>query len=343
MNENDIIELKQLLSEPKNIVIVPHKNPDGDAIGSSLGLNLYLKAKGHNVQVVSPNDYPEFLKWLPESDEVLKFDMQNSQSKRALNKAEYIFLLDFNALHRTGDDMEKTLQTFEGDFIMIDHHQEPDPIAKYTFSDVAMSSTCQMIYQFMEMMDDLNFVNADVATCLYAGIMTDTGSFRYPATTSKTHHIIADLIDKGANNAVIHNQIYDTNSYNRMQLLGRALSNLKHLPKYKTAFIILSQSDLDEFNYEKGDTEGFVNYALSLNDVIFAAIFIEDENQNFIKISFRSKGSFSVNQFSRNHYNGGGHINAAGGRSEDSLDKTVKNFIKLLPTYQKEIESSYEV
>ncbi|GGK49459.1 MULTISPECIES: DHH family phosphoesterase [Flavobacteriaceae] len=342
MNVREIIEIKELLSTPKNIVIVPHRNPDGDAIGSSLAIYNYLQKEGHNATVVAPNDYPDFLKWLPNSKEVLKFDMQNRQSKKAIEKASIIFLLDFNALHRVGSDMENTLNEFEGEFIMIDHHQEPDSVAKYLFSDTSICSTCQMVYHFLEKLDAIDEIDAPIATALYTGIMTDTGSFRFASTTSTTHKIIADLIDKGANNALIHNNVYDTNSYGRLQLLGRALTNLTVIEKLKTAYIILTQQDLDDFNYQKGDTEGVVNYALSLEGVIFAVIFIEDIEQKIIKISFRSKGSFSVNKFARNHFNGGGHDNAAGGRSEISLEATVSEFLNVLPEYKIELLNSYE-
>jgi len=199
-----------------------------------------------------------------------------------------------------------------------------------------------MVYHFIEFLDDVNSINADIATCLYTGIMTDTGSFRFPSTTSITHRIIADLIDKGANNAKIHNNVYDTNSYGRLQLLGRALSNLKVVEDLKTAYIKLTQNDLNEFNFQKGDTEGVVNYALSLEGVIFAAIFIEDTDQKIIKISFRSKGSFSVNKFSREHFYGGGHDNAAGGRETISLDETISKFLNVLPKYKSDLLNSYD-
>lgn len=340
MTNEQISAIKELLSTPKNVVIIPHRNPDGDAIGSSLAMYHFLKYK-HEVSIVSPNDYPGFLKWLPTDDGAIKFfDKQNAQSKKALAKADIIFLLDFNALHRLGSDMEKTVAQFDGTFIMIDHHQQPDAITDYIYSDTNICSTCQMVYLFFEKLEAVNQINADIATCLYTGIMTDTGSFRFPSTTSTTHRIIADLIDKGANNAQIHNNIYDTNSFSRLQLLGRALSNLKVEPSYRTAYIKLSQSELDMFNFEKGDTEGVVNYALSLDKIIFAAIFIEDAEQQIIKISFRSKGSFSVNQFARNYFNGGGHDNAAGGRSEDTLENTIERFISLLPNYTNELEKS---
>ena len=288
-----------------------------------------------------PNEYPEFLHWLPGSETTYRFDWQNSQSQRAINNSDIIFLLDFNALHRVGSDMQNTLEKYPNDFAMIDHHQQPDDV-KYMYSDVEICSTCQMVYQFIEMNNDLELIDADIATCLYTGIMTDTGSFRFRSTTSKTHRIIADLIDKGAENDKIHNNVYDGNSYNRLLLLGQALSNLQILPSYKTAYITLTDAEKKRFDFKKGDTEGVVNYALSLKGIIFAAIFIEDKEQGIIKISFRSKGSFSVNQFSRNHFNGGGHDNAAGGKSDLSMEKTVTKFTSLLSEYQKELQTSYE-
>lgn len=342
MNTIEIKKIKELLSSPKNIVIVPHKNPDGDAVGASLAMYHYLTKKGHKATVISPNDYPNFLKWLPASKKVYKFDMQNRQSKNAIDEASIIFLLDFNALQRVGDDMKNTLEVFTGTFIMIDHHQKPDTIATYLYSDTSISSTCQMLYHLFEKLDEIDSINPEIATCLYTGIMTDTGSFKFPTTTSITHRIIADLIEKGANNAKIHNNVYDVNSFGRLQLLGRALSNMIVIDKLKTAYIALTQQDLDDFSYEKGDTEGVVNYALALEGIIFAAIFIEDVDQKIIKISFRSKGNFSVSEFSRAHFNGGGHDNAAGGKTQISLDSTISKFLRILPTYKNDLLNSYE-
>jgi phosphoesterase RecJ-like protein len=334
-------ELKTFLEKPKNIVIVGHRNPDGDAMGSTLALKLYLNKKGHNCTVVVPNEYPAFLHWLPSSDTTYRFDWQNSQSQRAINNSDIIFLLDFNALHRVGSDMQNTLEKYPNDFAMIDHHQQPDDM-KYMYSDVEICSTSQMVYQFIEMNADLDLIDADIATCIYTGIMTDTGSFRFRSTTSTTHRIIADLIDKGAKNDRIHNNVYDANSYNRLLLLGKALSNLQILPSYKTAYITLTDEEKKRFDFQKGDTEGIVNYALSLKGIVFAAIFIEDQEQGIIKISFRSKGNFSVNQFARNHFDGGGHDNAAGGKSHLSLQETITKFTALLATYKYELETSYE-
>ena len=217
--------------------------------------------------------------------------------------------------------------------IMIDHHQQPDDYAKFTYSDVSMSSTCEMVYNFIENLNGLDIIDSNIATAIYVGIMTDTGSFRFRSTTSATHRIIASLIDKGADNTMIHNQVYDTNSYNRLQLLGCALSNLRVIPESRAAYITLTQKELQQFDYKKGDTEGFVNYALSLNNVVLAAIFIEDLQQGIIKISLRSKGDFSVNKMSREHFHGGGHTNAAGGKSDDNIQKTIEKFISILPQY----------
>ncbi|GAB1309452.1 bifunctional oligoribonuclease/PAP phosphatase NrnA [Urechidicola sp. KH5] len=340
MTKDQIKEVKALLSKPKKIVIIPHKNPDGDAIGASLAMYHFLKLS-HHVTVVAPNDYPVFLKWLPSEKGAIKFfDRQNNQSKKALKSADIVFLLDFNALHRLGTDMEKTVVKFEGTFIMIDHHQQPDSLTEYIYSDTSMSSTCEMVYNFIHMLNLTDRIDSDIATCLYTGIMTDTGSFRFSSTTSVTHRIIAELIEKGADNSRIHTSVYDNNSYDRIQLLGKALSNMKIIPEFKTAYITLTSDELVAFNYQKGDTEGVVNYALSVEGVIFAAIFIEDVEQRIIKISLRSKGTFSVNQFARNHFNGGGHDNAAGGRTEISMVDTVTQFLDLLPMYKVQLLNS---
>ena len=315
------IELQSFLETPKNIVIVGHRNPDGDAMGATLGLYHYLKKKGHNPTVVVPNEYPKFLHWLPGSENTYRFDWQNSQSQRAINASDIIFLLDFNALHRVGHDMQNTLESYQKDFVLIDHHQQPDEFS-YMYSDTEMCSTCQMVYHFIEKMGDIDLLDSDIATCLYTGIMTDTGSFRFRSTTSLTHRVIADLIDNGAENDRIHSNVYDSSSYGRLQLLGQALSNLKVLSAYKTAYITLSDQEKVANNFTKGDTEGIVNYALSIDGIVMAAIFIEDKEQEIIKISFRSKGTFSVNKFSRENFSGGGHDNAAGGKSDLSMDET---------------------
>ncbi len=336
MNKQDIQDIKELLSAPKKVVIVPHKNPDGDAMGSSLGLYHYLTKLNHEVQVIAPNDYPDFLKWLPGDSSVIKYESAVKESDALIKNADVIFTLDFNALHRTGS-MEDILTSSMAIKIMIDHHQQPDDYATYMYSDVSMCSTCQMMYHFLEMLGEEDCIDKDIATCLYTGIMTDTGSFRFRSTSSMTHRVIANLIDRGADNAQIHNSIYDTNSYARLQLLGCALSNLKIVPELCTAYISLSQKELNKYNFKKGDTEGFVNYGLSLKGIIFAVIFIEHQQESIIKISMRSKGDFDVNQFARTYFNGGGHTNASGGRSELSLSATIEKFITILPSHKKDL------
>ncbi|MFN8325840.1 bifunctional oligoribonuclease/PAP phosphatase NrnA [Flavobacterium sp.] len=329
MNKEDIEIVKNLLVIPKKIAIIPHRSPDGDAMGSTLGLYHFLKKLNHQPVVVSPNDFPNFLSWLPGSENVLIYENEKESVAKVLQSVELIFTLDFNALHRTGE-MEQVLQKLDVPFVMIDHHQKPDDYAVVTYSDTSIGSTCQMIYQFIDYLGEKNLLDKTIATCLYTGIMTDSGSFRFPSTTSTTHRIAADLIDLGINNSEIHNLVFDDNSFNRLQLLGRALQNMKVFPEFKSAYTTLSQSELDEFHYKKGDTEGFVNYGLTIKGINFAAIFIENRDENSIKASFRSQGTFDVNQFSRENFNGGGHINAAGGKSTLSMEETIKKFENLL-------------
>jgi len=340
MNEADFQRLKQVLSEPKKVAIVTHRNPDGDAYGSSLGLYWFLVKTGHQVTVVSPNDCPQFLKWLPGEDQIEIFEANLEKGEKILQAAELVFTLDFNAFHRLGEVMEAVMKEIHPVYVMIDHHQQPDDYADFAFVDSSMSSTSEMVYQFIERLGQRELIDKDIASCLYAGILTDTGSFRFPATTSATHRVVADLLDKGANNADIYNRIHDVNTYNRMQLLGRALDNMVVLEKFHTAYITLSQNELNRYKFQRGDTEGFVNYALSIKNVMFAAIFIEDKKQKIVKISFRSVGEFSVNEFARNHFDGGGHVNAAGGRSLLSLNDTVNKFVGILPSLTNELTFS---
>ena len=336
MIKNQISQIKKLLSRPKSIVVIPHINPDGDAIGSTLGLYHFLKLKYHNVIVISPNDFPDFLKWMPGQNKILNYQNDPVKAKKKIETSELIFTLDFNNLNRIGD-MKDIVSQSKGVKILIDHHQQPEDYAQIQYSDVKMSSTCEMVYNFIDFLGESAAINSNIATCLYTGIMTDTGSFRYRSTTSKTHHIISELIDKGADNTSIHNQVYDTSSINRLKLLGIAINNLTYLEGLNTVYITLSQDELKKHHYKKGDTEGFVNYGLSIKGVKLAVIFIEKKEDNLVKISFRSKGDFSVNNFARAHFQGGGHTNAAGGKSEKSLSDTVEKFINVLENYTSEL------
>ena len=332
MNLQNIKTLTDLLVKRPKISIIPHKNPDGDAIGSCLALYQYLRKKQHDVCVVSPTDYPDFLKWLPDNDSVLIFTNNSQEALNQIANSKLIFTLDFNSLYRA-DTLTEVLQASDADFVMIDHHQQPDTYAVVTYSEPTASSTCELIYKFIEKLDDLELIDQHIATCLYTGIMTDTGAFKYSLTTATTHRIVASLIEKGANPSLISTNVFDSYSIDRLQLLGKALDKLIFLPQYQTAYITLSANDLKQVNFQKGDTEGVVNYGLRIKEANLAVIFIEEENEQIIKISFRSKGNLDVNVLARKYFSGGGHINASGGHSEKSLKDTLAYFLKVLPEF----------
>lgn len=331
MNEKDIQIIQELLATPKKIAIIPHRSPDGDAMGSTLGLYHFLMKLNHQPVVIAPNDFPEFLAWMPASENVLVYETDKINCTKILQEAELVFTLDFNALHRTGE-MEHVLKTLTAPMVMIDHHQSPDTYAVVTYSDTSFGSTCEMVYNFIIALNQKQLVDKTIATCLYTGILTDSGGFRFPKTTGTTHRIVAEFIELGVENTTIPTLLFDNNSYDRLQLLGRAMQNMKVILDKKTSYISLSQKELDEFHYVKGDTEGIVNYGLTIKGIVFAAIFIEHRDENIIKISFRSQGEFDVNQFAREHFSGGGHINAAGGKSNDTLVNTIKKFEQIVST-----------
>lgn len=335
MTAAQVKKIKTLLSKPKNIVIVTHWSPDGDAMGSSLGLYNYLLQKKHHVEVITPNDYPSFLAWLPGNKRVTDFSLNPKKGAAKVAKADFIFCLDFNSLKRIDVLGEEVAQS-KAPKMIIDHHLQPEDFADFMLHSIQACSTCELIYDFIHLMGDKKKLTKEVANCLYTGIMTDTGSFRYPSTTAKTHRIVAELIAAGAENALIHNLVYNNNTETQLKLLGYCLGQkLNVLNNLETAYISLSQLELQQFDYKKGDTEGVVNYALSIKKVRFSAFFVERDG--IIKISFRSKGKFDVNQFARKHFNGGGHANAAGGMSELPLQETIEKFVSLLPAYEKQL------
>ncbi|RKS14908.1 bifunctional oligoribonuclease/PAP phosphatase NrnA [Flavobacterium sp. 120] len=329
MKIQDIQAIQLLLSTPKKIAIIPHRGPDGDAMGSTLGLYHFLLKNNHHPVVVSPNEFPDFLAWMPGSETVKIYEKDKENCTKILEEAELIFTLDFNALHRTGE-MEHVLAKLKAPFIMIDHHQKPDDYATFTYSDTSFGSTCEMIYNFILFLGRKEDIDKTIGTCIYTGILTDSGSFRFPKTTGTTHRIIAELIDLGVENTEIPTLLFDNSSFGRLQLLGRALQNMKVLTEHQTAYTTLTQDELNAFDYVKGDTEGIVNYGLSIKGIVFTAIFIENKEEKIIKISFRSQGDFDVNQFARDHFNGGGHRNAAGGKSEVSMEETIRKFEDLV-------------
>lgn len=336
MRRDSATLFKKALAKAEDIVIITHWSPDGDAMGSSLGLYHYLKAKGKNVKVIVPNEFPFFLNFLPGRNLVIDHLQQKKKAENAVKKADIIFTLDFNSFGRI-EELGNVVKESNATKIMIDHHREPENYAQLYYCDVNASSTCELVYDWIVALGDKKIVDKKMATCLYTGLLTDTGSFRFPSTTAQTHRIVADLIERGANNADIYNAIHDDNTVDRLKLLGFCISDkLNVLEEYHAAYISLSEKEQNRFNYKKGDTEGVVNYPLSIRGLKFSAFF--SERDGMVKISFRSKGKFDVNTFARKHFSGGGHKNAAGGKSNESLEKTIQNFLSILPLYKKELQ-----
>ncbi len=324
ISDDTIKSLKTLLSSPKRILLTTHKSPDGDAIGSSLALYHYFKSVGHDVTVSTPDDMPGFLNWMPGSDDILVYVRDKKKFKKVLDDAEIVFALDYNHFKRTGNEMEELLSSSKALKIMIDHHQEPDDFMKYKVWDVMASSTAQLIWEFIVALTGKAAIDKSIGECLYTGIMTDTGSFRFTTCTAHTLRITADLLDIGVRGDLIHQKVYDQNSIDRIQLMGHALEKIVLMPEQETAYIALSKEELIKFNYQPGDTEGLVNKVLSVKGVNVAALITQKENQ--IRMSLRSVGDFSVNQFARTYFNGGGHEHAAGGSLEMDLDEAIKYF-----------------
>lgn len=320
-------ELQSILNQKPKVGIVTHKNPDGDAMGSSLGLAGVLKKKGCEVVVIAPTDYPTFLNWIKGNEEVLVWGKNSKLIKNVIKEADILFCLDFNALHRI-DEVGELISKSDGKKVMIDHHQQPDDFVDFMISDTSASSTAEMVYEFITKLGDDGLIDSDIGEALYCGIMTDTGSFRFPSTTNKTHFTVGGIIEKGADHSMVHRRIYDSNTQRRLKLLGYCLMNMEVLDRYKVAIIKISKEDHKTYNIQKGDTEGIVNYGLSIPHIQCSVFFREDDD--IVKISFRSKDDYNVNEFARKHFNGGGHINAAGGMSKDSLEVTVDKFKKII-------------
>jgi len=325
-----------ILNQPFKAVITAHQKPDGDAMGSTLGLYHFLKQLGHEVTVISPTNWAPFLDWMPGVDQVIDFEANKKEASQIVADADYVFCLDFNILHRT-KHLEPVIRDSKALKILIDHHQQPDnPSFAYGISDVKMSSTCEMIYDFIVQSGHSNLINLDIAACLYTGLMTDTGSFRFPSTTASVHKIVAHLKELGLQHAKIHENIYDNSTEGRLKFMGNAfLNRMTVLPEYKTAVMAIPKSDIYKFELKTGDTEGLVNYLLSIEGIKFAAILIDREEER--KWSFRSKGNFDVNIFARTHFEGGGHANAAGGRSSKSLDETLNDFKTIIENYKSQL------
>ncbi|MBB2149631.1 DHH family phosphoesterase [Pedobacter gandavensis] len=329
-------ELKSLLATPQKIVITTHHKPDGDAMGSSLGLYAYLIQKGHHVTVITPTDYPYFLHWLPNNSEVIIYTEQQEKSAQLVADAAMIFCLDFNSLSRI-NELGELVRASSALKLMIDHHLDPEDFDDYRHWSINACAAAQLVYDFIvNELEDGEFMNKDIATCLYTGIMTDSGSFRFPSANSTVYRIGADLIDLGAEHWKIHQLVYDNATENRLRFLGHCLSNkLEILPEYHTAIITVTSEELKSFNIQTGDTEGIVNYALSVNGIKLAAFIIERTDK--VKLSLRSTGDFPANEICKKYFNGGGHRNAAGGFSDENLADTVTAFKALLPDYKTQL------
>jgi bifunctional oligoribonuclease and PAP phosphatase NrnA len=329
----DKASLVELLAQPQKIVITTHHKPDGDAMGSSLGLYNYLIQLGHHAKVITPTDYPQFLEWMPGNGEVIVYTENKEEAEKLVAEAKIIFCVDFNALSRI-NELGSAVGKSTAVKILIDHHLEPEDFDDYRYWNINACATAQLIYTFIA--GELNhkeLINKDVATCLYVGIMTDSASFSLPNTTSDVHRITADLMDAGAVNWHIYDLVYNNSDEKRLRFLGVCLSqHLEVLPEYNTAIITAGKQDLEKYGIATGDTEGIVNYALSIKGMRLAAFIVERTDR--VKLSLRSKGEFPANEICKKYFSGGGHRNAAGGYSNNSLEQVVNDFKQILPDYK---------
>jgi bifunctional oligoribonuclease and PAP phosphatase NrnA len=337
MIEN-IKEVKALLAVPKNIVITSHRNPDGDAIGSSLGLYHLLIQMGHTVRVIFPSEFPPIFSWMPHSDLVIIYDLDQDRAKDLLKGADVIFALDFNALDRI-DKMGEIIHNLKSKpkILMIDHHLFPEPFADYVLSETSASSTSELVWDFIKMIGEDQKLNPTIGSCLYTGIVTDTGSFKF-STSPKLFRTVAEMLERGVEDYKLQDLIFNCQEEKSLKLLGHCLNNrMEILPEYHTGIITLTKADYEEFEIQRGDTEGIVNYLLSLK-IVKLACFIT-EQPTIVKLSLRSKGDFNVQEICRDHFRGGGHKNASGGYSYGGLKATVTKLKEILPKYKDKLLS----
>lgn len=336
MNQTDIDKLTVLLSKPIRIVVTSHYNPDGDAVGSAMAMYHVLKQLNDSVEVIFPNSFPEFLRWIQESEKSLFFEQNQVESYKIINSADLIFCLDYNALDRLGE-MEEALRNAGGIKILIDHH--PNPNRKefnYIYHDTSASSTAELVFGFLQLFNLGHLITRQVAESLYTGIITDTGSLSFNCNKAETYHIIAELVDRGVDCELLHRMIYDNFSERRMRLLGYALyQKMEVIQDYRTAIIPLTLSELEQFQYQQGDTEGVVNYPLSIKTINLSILLTQRKDR--IRLSFRSKGNFPANDIASKYFEGGGHRNAAGGDSFVTIEETIKKIKEILPLYSEQL------
>ncbi|MFO7723435.1 MAG: bifunctional oligoribonuclease/PAP phosphatase NrnA [Bacteroidales bacterium] len=333
-------QIKKLVEKVSQVIIVSHENPDGDAIGSSLALGRFLQLLGKEVTIALPGPFPTYYQWMSGSDKIVYYAKDQEYITNVLIRSDTLFAVDISTLSRTGK-MAETLSQFKGTRVLIDHHIHPcHDEFDHVFSDVTVSSTSELIYHLIDMMGLTDKIDEQMAEALYVGIMTDTGSYSFNCNSPMTYDVTAQLVRKGILPDRIHKLVYDNNTENRIRLLGYALEKMVVLPEFHTAYIALDRDELLRNKSQIGDTEGIVNFALSIKGVVLAAFFSLRDGE--IKISFRSKGRFSVNDFAKNHFNGGGHLNAAGGSFKGKIKDAVKAFVDTLPDYQKELSKHNE-
>ena len=332
MDKSFVSNIRTNLSDRKKIVIIPHISPDADALGSCLAIYHFFK-KNHKVDIISPNEYSDVLKFLPGENTISRFDSSQDKCVKLITNAEIIFILDFNNLNRIRK-LSPYIKKSKAIKIMIDHHESPDDFATYAYCDPSMSSTCEIIYNFLSKYDK-NLIDKDIAQCIYTGIVADTGSFRFPSTSSNTLKIASELIDLGVEIDHIYQNLFNNYQFSRLKLLGKTLENFKKVKDLPVMYSLLSDEDQKNNNYKKGDTEGFVNFGLSIEGILCSVIMVEKKDEGVVKLSFRSKGEISVNDFAANFFNGGGHIHAAGGVSYLSLAETEEKFLKDILTHIK--------
>ncbi len=333
MNDNILKSVTKLFSKKRNIILIPHSSPDADALGSCLALYHFFKSK-NEVNIISPNEYSEILNFLPGSENVLNYERDKEKCENMIDKGDVIFTLDFNSLGRARN-LSSLISKSSATTIMIDHHENPDNYADITISNSKMSSTCEMVYDFICSIDK-SIIDNKIATCIYTGIVADTGSFRFPSTTSKTLKVGSELINHGVNVTEIFEKLHNNFQFNRLKLLGSTINNFKRISGLPVVYTSITDNDQKVNNFKKGDSEGFVNFGLSVADILCSVLFIEKKDEGLIKISFRSKGDFKVNIFASKYFNGGGHEHASGGISRLSLKETEKKFIKDIKKYIKE-------
>ncbi|MCB0582007.1 MAG: DHH family phosphoesterase [Phaeodactylibacter sp.] len=330
----NIKELKALLGYPKDIVITTHRNPDGDAIGASLGTYHFLNKLGHAVRIVSPSEYPDGFGWMKDIEKIVIYDTEPEEAQAVIQRADIIFCLDFNALDRidkVGDLVEKAKAVK----VMVDHHLYPEPFPDFMLSDTTASSTCELVFDLINGLGWKEHMDHLIGECLFTGILTDTGSFKY-STSAKLYRIVAELIEFGVDDYKLQDLIFNSMSEKHLRLLGHCLHNrMEILDEYQTGIITLTKEDYANFDIQRGDTEGIVNFLLKIKNVKVAAFITEQPT--IVKISLRSKGDFSVQEIAKRHFKGGGHKNASGGYSFQSLSTTVRRFKKVLPLYKDQL------